>query len=170
MATPSDEQIISWYPRLFRTALRMTGSIEDASDVTQQTFYKALARWSQFDGRASPATWLHSILINCVRDWVRRKTVRRPEDTREWALRRAPEPRRHGHQKLAWEEQLVGLREEIGNLPETLQAAFVVVVLDGYTYRQAADLLSVPVGTIGSRVCDARRRLRQIMQRRFPET
>ena len=148
----------------------MTGSVEDAGELTQQAFCKAFARWSQFDGRALPTTWLHSILINCVRDWVRQKAVRGPEDPRDWALSRASDPGRHGHQKLAWEEQLVGLREEIGNLPETLQAAFVVVVLDGYTYRQAAELLSVPVGTIGSRVCDARNRLRQTMQRRFPET
>ena len=77
---PSDEQVELWYPRLFRTALRMTGSVDVASDLTQQAFCKALARWGRFDGRSLPTTWLHSILTNCVRDWVRQKAAEGGED------------------------------------------------------------------------------------------
>ncbi len=68
--------------------------------------------------------------------------------------------RREGHQQL---------RNEIEQLPDSLRHIFVVVVLDGYTYRQAAELLSIPVGTVAARLIDARGRLRRSMGRLFSE-
>ena len=66
MKRPNDEQINMWYPRLFRTALRMTGQVEIAGDLTQQAFCNALNKWELFEGKVLPTTWIHQILVNCV--------------------------------------------------------------------------------------------------------
>jgi len=169
MEKPTAEQIADWYPRLFRTALRMTGSAEDAADVTQQTFLKALARWSQFDGRGTATTWLHGILVNCIRDWARRRAVRDSKTPDPWQAIAVDAEQTGMAEDAAKKEALACLREAIDSLPATLRCTFVAVVLDGYTYQKAAELLSVPVGTVGSRISDARRRIRQAMRRKFPE-
>ncbi|MCK4624446.1 MAG: sigma-70 family RNA polymerase sigma factor [Phycisphaerae bacterium] len=87
----SEKQVAMYYPRLFRTALRLTVSRDDSADLTQQAFCKALSYWERFDGRCRPATWLHGILLNCVRDWFRMKARRNTEEFQEWAVAiRAP--------------------------------------------------------------------------------
>lgn len=169
MSQPSDRQIASWYPRLFRTALRMTGSLDDAADLTQQVFYKALSRWDQFDGRCRETTWLHSILVNCVRDHFRRKDGRVNEVSDDWALARLIDHMPNSEEQVERNEKLVWLGNVIEKLPDTLRWAFVATVLDGYSYRQAAELLSVPVGTVASRVYEARQRINGEMQRKFRE-
>ena len=80
------QDITGWYPRLFRTALRLTGSEHDARDLTQQAFYKALSNWHRFEFHSSPLTWLHTILMNCIRDRLRRQAVRQAEPLDEWTL------------------------------------------------------------------------------------
>ena len=75
----------------------------------------------------------------------------------------------NGAERLERDEELRVLRSVIENLSRPLREAFVVTVLDGYTYQEAAELLSVPVGTIGSRVYEARRLIAAKMHEQFPE-
>ena len=67
------------------------------------------------------------------------------------------------------EEPMRRLRQAIDELPESLRSAFVATVVDGYTYEEAAGVLNVPVGTVGSRVHQARMQLRTVMRQDFPE-
>lgn len=170
MDRPSNEQIALWYPRLLRTALRMTGSVEDAADLAQSAFCKALGCWDQFDGKALPTTWLHSILVNCVRDWARDRSGRDGRSSEPWALAVVPDRRGGIAEQVEQKEKIAQLRLEIERLPERLRQVFIAVVLDGYTYQETAELLSIPSGTVGSRVSDAHRQLRQAMQRKFSES
>jgi len=165
---PTDEQIGNWYPRLYRTALRLTGSPEDAADVTQQAFYQALGRWDRFDGGALRTTWLYQILVNCVRDWARRR-MRRGQTVDLWTVAALPQTDSSPGDRLARREEVQRLREAIADLQADLRVAFVATVLDGYTYEEAAELLSVPVGTVASRVHGARKHLQGVMQQAFPE-
>ena len=158
-----------WYPRLFRTALRMTGNAEVAGDLTQQAFCKALGKWELFEGNVLPTTWIHQILINCVRDWARRKSVHEDSILNEWDLATVADPQEHPPERLERQEELAHLRSAISNLPQIVRPAFVATILDGYSYQEAAELLSVPVGTIASRVYQARRQLNTAMRQRFPE-
>jgi RNA polymerase sigma-70 factor (ECF subfamily) len=166
---PNDEQITAWYPRLFRTALRMTGSQDDAADVTQQAFCKALSRWHTFDSTCLPTTWLHGILVNCVRDRLRRE-ARRPSaqtaDPSVWAVDLGG-----GTASAQFEakEQADRLGQAIAALPDGLRTAFVAAVLDGYTYQETAEMLSLPVGTVGHRIYRARRIVAKQMREWFPE-
>jgi len=166
---PTEEQIGTWYPRLFRTALRLTGNPEDAADVTQQAFCQALNRWDQFDGGALRTTWLHQIVLNCVRSWARRRSVRRDKAIDAWTLAALEDPGLEISSRLERQEQMLSLRRAIAGLASETRSAFVATVLDGYTYEEAADLLSVPVGTIASRVHEARKHLQGVMRRIYPE-
>ena len=157
MDRPSDEHIEAWYPRLFRTALRMTGNAHDAADLTQEAFCKALNGWNGFDGKAMVTTWLHRILVNCVRDWGRRQAHRPESLLDEWAL----VPQRNSTTETSDRGvQLDRVRQAIEKLPAKLRLAFISTVIDGYSYQETADLLSLSVGTIASRVHAARRQLR----------
>ena len=169
MKRPNDEQINMWYPRLFRTALRLTGNAETAADLTQQAFCKALSKWEQFEGNTLPTTWLHQILLNCLRDWARRKRTQETHSLNEWHLEVLPDLRDGMSDQPQRREQLAHLREAIEDLPQRLRPAFVATVLDGYSYQEAAELLSVPVGTIASRVYQARQQINAVMRQRFPE-
>jgi len=145
----------------------MTGSHDDASDLTQQAFLKALSGWDSFDGRSLPTTWLHQILVNCVTDWRRKRTAGPFQAVDEWALVMV-ECYPTGRQP-DMEEPMRRLRQAIDELPESLRSAFVATVVDGYTYEEAAGVLNVPVGTVGSRVHQARMQLRTVMRQDFPE-
>ena len=169
MNRPSEEQIAAWYPRLFRTALRLTGNWEDSADLTQQAFCKALGSWERFDGRSRRTTWLHGILVNCVRDKFRRSAVRSVEELQEWSLDNSSVQGGCLAEELGRQEQLGRLREAVNDLEHELQQPFVAAVLDGYTYGEVAEMLGLPVGTVGRRVYCARRRLRSVMLESFPE-
>ncbi len=160
-------QIAAWYPRLFRTALRLTRNPEDAADVTQQVFCNAMRHWDRFDGRCLPTTWLHQILVNCVRDWARRREVRATDPLDEGFVWKADGDA--PSERLDREEQHGHLRRAIGNLPDTLRGAFLMTVVDGYTYEEVADVFSLPVGTVATRVHEARKRICEAMRRVYPE-
>jgi RNA polymerase sigma-70 factor, ECF subfamily len=166
---PSEEQIAAWYPRLFRTALRLTGSREESADLTQQAFCKALVAWDRFDGRSQRTTWLHGILVNCLRDQIRRSSVRSAEDLQEWSLDNSSRTSGCVAEELGRQEQLGQLREAIQGLDQNLQQPFVAAVLDGYSYGEVAEMLDIPVGTVGHRVYRARQRLSSVMLESFPE-
>jgi len=146
----------------------MTGSHDDASDLTQQAFLKALGGWDSFNGQSLPTTWLHRILVNCVTDWRRKRSsgpLQAIDD--EWAL--VPADGDSTGRRQDMDKPMQHLRRTIDDLPAALRSAFVATVVDGYTYEEAAGVLKVPVGTIGSRVHEARKQLRTVMQRDFPE-
>jgi len=147
----------------------MTGSAEDASDLTQEALYKGLSAWDRFQGGGAPINWLHRILVNCVRDWGRQRAASPKGNLEDWTIVPARDSQHAAPEQAIRREQLSCLRREIEQLPDGLREAFVATVLDGHTYEEAAELLSVPVGTIGSRVYQGRRRLRQAMRRNFPE-
>jgi RNA polymerase sigma-70 factor (ECF subfamily) len=145
----------------------MTGSHDDASDLTQQAFLKALGGWDAFNGRSLPTTWLHRILVNCVTDWRRKRSSGSSQAIDEWALVLVDGDSTGRRQDM--DEPMQRLRQAIDDLPAALRSAFVATVVDGYTYEEAAGVLKVPVGTIGSRVHEARKQLRTVMRRDFPE-
>ena len=147
---------------MFRTALRMTGSDEEAADLTQQAVLRALGGWGGFNGHASPATWVFRILMNCVTDWRRRLGTAPSPIPEEFALAdpRAPDAADEASRR----EDLEGLRWAIRNLPPALGAPFVLTILDGYTYEEAAEMLSLPVGTVAYRVYESRKLLKAALR------
>ena len=147
----------------------MTGSLHHAADLTQLAFCKAIDGWDRFQHQSSPTTWLHRILMNCIRDWARRNAVREVESLDEWAPRVIPAQGETAPQQVQKNEELEFLRKAIANLSDGVREAFTATVLDGYAYEDAAQLLNVPVGTIASRVYAARKQIHAVMRQAFPE-
>ena len=108
-------------------------------------------------GRSQVGTWLHRIVVNCVLDLRRARSRGASSNFDEWSL--VPAPSADGRT----DERLAELRRAIESLPETLRFAFVATVIDGYSYKEAAEMLGVAGGTVGSRVCEARRLIREAM-------
>lgn len=131
------------YDRLYRLAVVMSGNGADAADLTQETVATALERWGTFRGDAQPSTWLIGILRNKFRESARR---RRPPASRPTAADPAPD--------------LDPLRAAIPSLPEPQRTALYLFYYEQMDYATIARTLEIPIGTVRSRLHEARAALR----------
>lgn len=158
------------WPVCYRVARRMTGSDEDARDVVQDAFVKALTHLERFDHRSAFRTWLLRIVSNCATDHLRKHRRRGLLFTlTAWAGPERdgpPEPAQLADPAKPLEQQ--DLRQEIdqalSSLSETTRGAFVLYAEAGMTYQEVAETLAVPIGTVMSRIHSARKKLQIAMQ------
>jgi len=140
--------------RIYRFCFRLSGSVSDAEDLTQEVFLAAFQGQERFRGRSSVQTWLYQIALNC---W--RHSRRRPQlDTAalEDAAQAGPDLEQSVTDSLA-------LTCALAALPPDLREAFLLVRAEGLTYREAAQVLDAPQGTVQWRVHEASRRLRVLL-------
>jgi len=152
-------------PRLLRIGMRLTREPSESDDLVQEALTRAWASWARFDKGASLGAWLSRILVNTFISRYRHQKVVRTTAARTdlvehlfdpRRLREAHEPERSWHQSGLSNEVRVALEE----LPQHYRRVVELVDLDGLPYREAADRLGVPVGTVMSRLHRARRLLR----------
>ncbi|RLT09168.1 MAG: RNA polymerase sigma factor [Planctomycetota bacterium] len=156
------------WPICVRVARRMTGSDEDAGDVVQDAFVKALNNLERFDHRSTFRTWLLRIVTNCATDHLRRNRRRSQLfKMTGWTIgerQSTPEPSQIIDPGKSLEQR--DLRQEIDSalaqLSETTRGAFVLYAEAEMTYQEVADTLSVPIGTIMSRIHSARKKLQVV--------
>ena len=156
------------WPVCVRVARRMTGSDEDARDVVQDSFVKALIHLDRFDHRSSFRTWLLRIVTNCSTDHIRRNRRRGLLfSITAWSTddRNAP-PEPSALMDPSKPMQQRDLRQEIDSalaqLSETTRGAFVLYAEAEMTYQEVADTLGVPIGTVMSRIHSARKKLQVV--------
>lgn len=153
--------------RVFSYVRRMLNSREECEDVTLEVFVRAYRGIKRFDNRASMATWLLTIATNLCVDRARRRKRRVESVSLEaFDAGRRPEP-----SDRTWDP---GAHAAVSDLSFALEAAIVtlpnihrtVILLhdvEGLDYRDIAEILDVPVGTVKSRLFLARRRLRRAL-------
>ncbi|MGA9312033.1 MAG: sigma-70 family RNA polymerase sigma factor [Pseudonocardiaceae bacterium] len=126
---------------------------DEAEDLTQETYLRALRALPGFAGRSSARTWLLSIARRVAADQVRR-TMARPRTTavEDWDTIAAASPT---HRRSEFEESVL-LRELVADLETDRRDAFVLTQVLGLGYAAAAEVCGCPVGTIRSRVARAR--------------
>jgi RNA polymerase sigma-70 factor (ECF subfamily) len=143
--------------RLYRFCLRLCGDKDDAEDLMAEVFLAAYTGRERFEGRSTVSTWLYRISIH---QWNRMRRSRRStvrlEDSPELASRET------GLSSLA-------LEQAIKELPETLAQSFVLVKCEQLCYREAAEVLGIPQGTIQFRVHEASQRLRKSLTEVMPD-
>ena len=151
---------------IYRVACRLVGNKEDALDLTQETFTKAFVSLERFRGQASFKTYLTRIAVNACLDFRRRSKP--PQVELDEDRVGAGGPREAGHaadsdpaQQAQRHELEHALRRAIDRLPDALRATFLLHAVEGHTYREVADTLGVPVGTVMSRIYYARNHIRQ---------
>jgi RNA polymerase sigma-70 factor (ECF subfamily) len=154
---------------VFRAALAAIGSPTDAEEAAQEAFVAAYRRLDRFRGESSFKTWLLAIAWRKALD--RRRSPRRefvPLDTGDPDGHSAMEPASNNpgpDALLAGAETRRALRAFIAALPPKLRNALLLATSGQYSYDEIGVMLEIPVGTVKSRVSDARRVLREKLQR-----
>ncbi len=147
------------YDRIFRFCFRLTGSREEAEDLTQDICLALPAKLKSFRGRARLETWLYRVAMNAAHDRRRRDASRSKasEGWGDWEVnRRAAATDRAGD--LDW------LRRSMTALPVDLRDT-AALTLDGeMTHAEAAEVLGISEGTVSWRLSEVRKRLRAMRQ------
>jgi RNA polymerase sigma-70 factor, ECF subfamily len=146
------DQLVAVLPRLRRFARGLTGSAADADDLVQAACERALTREHQFQEGTRFDSWMFRIVQTIWIDQIRAQNVRKEEPEEEAERMGTDEPVRRVEARLALGEVRNALRE----LPPDQRAALLLVTVDGMSYKEAAAVAEVPVGTIMSRLARAR--------------
>lgn len=151
-----DELVRRHYERIHRLAYTMAGP-EGAADLAQETFLAAVRAFPSFRGEAQVGTWLVSILRNQYTMWLRgRKKWRLTPLDGEGERLAAPAPSN-------LEKGVREILERVKELPEELRTALVLFYVDGLKYAEIAEAMECPIGTVRSRLFEARERLKSLM-------
>jgi RNA polymerase sigma-70 factor (ECF subfamily) len=146
------DQLIAVLPRLRRFARGLTGSAVEADDLVQSACERALSRAHQFQEGTRFDSWMFRIVQTIWIDQLRSRDIRREEAEEEGVHVGTDEPGRRAEARLALQE----VRTALKRLPPEQRAALLLVTVDGLSYKEAAEVADVPVGTIMSRLARAR--------------
>ena len=146
-------------PRLRRFALMLTGTAADADDLVQATVERGIALLDQWAWGTSLSSWMfaiaHNLHKNQRRDAANRLRLLEAHGREIDAMAESA----RDHAAEAW-TTLAEVRRLVLALPEEQRTVLSLVAIEGLSYREAADLLEVPVGTVTSRLARAREALR----------
>lgn len=155
--------------RVHATALHITGNLHDADDVAQDTFIRAYRGLPGFDERSEFFTWLYRITVNTALNHLR-KHKRTDEIARagqakveaEGGLPENPDAEvRTPREWLEINQSYRRVLEEVWALSPSLRVTLVLATVEGKAYREIAELLEVPEGTVAWRINEARKQLRE---------
>jgi len=148
--------------RIFNLAWQLLGNRDDAEDVAQETFLQAYEHLHQFRGESPIFPWLYRIAVNaCMMKLRQRKFVEPLPDDHEPA------------DEIDWHEveERVLLKQRIdrvlARLPENLRLVLILREVHQLSYDEIAQVLSIPVGTVRSRLFEARKKFAQIWRELF---
>jgi len=146
------DQLIAVLPRLRRFARGLTGSAVEADDLVQAACERALARQHQFQEGTRFDSWMFRIVQTIWIDQVRSRDVRKESGEVAEERMGSDEAVRRVEARLALGE----VRRAVDRLPPDQRTALLLVTVDGLSYKETAEIVGVPVGTIMSRLARAR--------------
>jgi RNA polymerase sigma-70 factor (ECF subfamily) len=169
-----EDDALAYADQLYRIALRLSGSSQSAEELVQETYLRAFRSWRSYATGSNLAAWLATILRNIYLDEARRQS-RRPvieslDEQGDYYLynhlaETAKEPQEAVLNRLAGG----AIVDSLADVPPTFREVIVLVDVGGFSYKDAAEILDVPVGTVMSRLHRGRRLLKQALAERTKE-
>jgi RNA polymerase sigma-70 factor (ECF subfamily) len=160
MSTPADEvraQLPALLPALRRFARVIAGNVADADDLVQVAVEKALTRASLWQPGTRLEAWMFGIMKNAwidqVRSRRRRERVHAPEEAGSHV----------GDDSAESRDVLLSVQTAMARLPDEQRLALALVLVAGYSYKDAAEILGVPIGTLTSRLARGRGALQSML-------
>jgi RNA polymerase sigma-70 factor (ECF subfamily) len=164
-----------YYPRMFKMLVAMTRDRETAQDLTQETFVRALQAIGEFNMTSAFYTWLYRIATNAALDVMRRARTAGARDEYDDGVRYTKEA---AGESLHWrpadplravetEESLQVVRECMEMLRPEFREILVLREVEEMSYEEIAEILGVKMGTVMSRLFNARMRLREMIEARM---
>jgi RNA polymerase sigma-70 factor (ECF subfamily) len=167
------EAAMEHMPSLYSAALRMTRNPSDAEDLVQETYLKAYRAYDSFQEGTNLKAWLYKILTNTFINSYRARK-RRPEqsdvdDVEDLYLFRRLGGLEASTAGRSAEDQVMDLftdsevKEALESLPESFRMAVLLADVEGFSYKEIADIMDVPIGTVMSRLHRGRKALQRAL-------
>jgi RNA polymerase sigma-70 factor, ECF subfamily len=168
------EEALPHLDAVYRFAIRLAGSPDEAEDLVQETFLRAFRSWDQYTRGTRAKSWLFTICRNVF--LRKRERAKRHEEILSenaprsdvsgaslsnpvWSTVQALDPEGDFFESIV-DDRII---EAIEALPEEYRTAVVLSDIEGLPYAEIADLMEVPVGTVKSRLFRGRRRLQEVL-------
>ena len=163
---------MEYAPQLYSAALRMTRNPADAEDIVQETFLKAYRAYETFTAGTNLKAWLYRILTNTYINKYR-KQQRRPSEVELGELqdiylfKRVGE---HSGASRSAEEDMLDefvdedIIEALESLPDNFRMPVLLADVEGFSYKEIAEMLDIPIGTVMSRLYTARKHLAEVFK------
>lgn len=153
------ENLIHCYQTMIHSvAYRMTGSMADADDLTQEAFIRAFQQIRSYRGEAKFSSWLCRIVMNAALNWRQRET-RRAEIHKNWAQETLPGG--SGEENAVADEHSRRVQDALARLPAKQRAAIILTVYEEMNHAEAARTLGCSEATVSWRVFAARAKLKR---------